>query len=236
MSKESAQQAYAGLVNRCNKLKKSKFILSGAQIAGILKYIAGSPDLIGYVSKCNVGTDYRRELRDALAGEVFRMPSGSKAAVALVTGLLYDFDRNVISLHQFLRTYFKADDIDRSFMLFCNKVITPYVLAFKGVLEGGEMDDDNRDPDYAAPDSVKEAIVPYITTLTETVVSDASLTDEERDDYVTMLEGVYLALESSGVKLVKVVWMGLKAVMGDYRSGASYLRSIEKIMRNYAML
>ena len=51
-----------------------------------------------------------------------------------------------------------------------------------------------------------------------------------------MLEGLYLALESSGVKLIKVVWMGMKAIMGDYRGGASYLKSIENVMKSYALL
>lgn len=235
MSRETLQKAYAGLVSRCNKLAKNKFLLSAQYIAEVLRYIASTPELIGYVSTCNAGVDYRACLSEATAGGSFRLPKDSKAAVALVTGLLYDFDRKVIGLHQFLRTYFKADDIDKSYALFCNKVVTPYLLAFKGVLDDGEVDESGG-VDRPAEDSVRDTIVPYIAALTETVMSDASLDDDVRDSYVTMLEGLYLALESSGVKLIKVVWMGMKAVMGDYRGGASYLKSIEKIMHSYAML
>ncbi len=236
MSKESLQKAYAGLVSRCNKLAKYKFLLSGQYIAEVLRYIASTPELIGYVSACNMGVDYRACLAEATAGDFFRLPKDAKTAVALVTGLLYDFDRKVIGLHQFLRTYFKDDDVDKSYAMFCNKVITPYLLAFKGVLDGGEVDDAPTATDNPAEESVRETIIPYIAALTETVMSDEALDDEVKEKYVTMLEGLYLALESSGVKLIKVVWMGMKAVMGDYRGGASYLKSIEKIMKSYAML
>ena len=235
MSKESIKKAYTGLVGKCNKLAKNKFIMSGQSIADILKFIAASPELMGYVSSCNSGVDYRKELSDALAGGYLRLPRDSRVAVALVTGLLFDFDRKVIGLYQFLCTYFKDDDINKSFASFCNRVITPYLLAFKDVLDGGEVEDK---PESAVlvEDSVRDTIVPYIGALTEAIMSDDALDDDKRNTYVTMLEGLYLALENSGAKLVKVVWLGLKAIMGDYRNGASYLKSIENVMRSYAML
>lgn len=238
MANESVMQAYTGLVARCNDFSKGRFIMAGNAIKGILRYLAANPSLMGYVAKCNTGVDYKKEFQAAIVGNSFKLPPSSRGVVALVTGLLYEFDRGTQSLHKFLKTFFKSDDIDQSFKMFCNSVIAAYVLAFKNVLDEKEDDKQARfgEGDFVVQDIVKENVVPYITSLTELVVSDERLSDETKDDYITMLEGLYYAFEIASAKMVKVVWLGLRSVMDGYRSAYSYLDGMQALMQSYALI
>lgn len=238
MANEVVQQAYAGLVSRCNDLCQAKFIVAGNAIKGILRYLAANPTLMGYVAKCNTGMDYKQEFQAAIVGNSFKVPANSKKAVALVTGLLYEFDRGTQNFHQFLKTFFRSDDIDLSYRMFCNGVITPYILCFKNVLDEREDENGSRfgDGDFVVGDMIKESVVPYIASLTEMVAADERLSDETRDDYIAMLEGLYYAFEIASAKMVKVVWLGLKSVMQGYRNANSYLASMQSIMQTYALI
>ena len=238
MANESLKQAYTGFVSRCNDLSKGRFIMAGNAIKSLLRYLASNPSLMGYIAKCNTGVDYKKEFQAAVVGNSFKLPPSSRGVVALVTGLLYEFDRGTQSLHKFLKTFFRSDDIDQSFKMFCNSVITAYVLAFKNVLD--EKDDEKAarfgEGDFVVQDIVKENVVPYITSLTELVVSDERLSDETRDDYVTMLEGLYYAFEIASAKMDKVVWLGLRSVMEGYRNAYSYLDGMQALMQAYALI
>lgn len=238
MANEGIKQAYTGLVARCNDLAKGRFIMAGNAIKGLLRYLASNPSLMGYVAKCNTGVDYKQEFQAAVVGNSFKLPPSSRGVVALVTGLLYEFDRGTQSLHKFLKTFFRSDDIDQSFRMFCNSVITAYVLAFKNVLDDKEEEKTARfgEGDFVVQDIVKENVVPYITSLTELVASDERLSDETRDDYITMLEGLYYAFEIASAKMVKVVWLGLRSVMEGYRNAYSYLDGMQALMQAYALI
>lgn len=238
MSDTNLNQSYAVIVARCNDLCRGKFIVAGNSIKSLLRFMASDSTVMGCIAKCNTGIDYKDEFAKASNANSFRLPSNSRKTVALVIGLLYEFDRGTKNLYSFLKNYFRADDIDVSFSMFCNSIITPFVLAFKNVLDDKQEKEDSRfgQGDFVVSDIIKEKIVPYIVSVTETVAGDYKLDDDLKDDYITMLEGFYYAFEIASAKMVKAVWLGLNAVMNGYRNASSYLDAVEKILQTYALI
>ncbi len=236
---DAACKAYIGLSELCRQIKDGRYVMSGNTIAALLKYIASQPVLLAAIERCNYGFGYANALDTALAGGTFKLPLGSRKIVALITGLLFEFDRGSVNMHNFIKTYYRSSDIGVSFDMFCTSVITPYCMAFNNVLSGddddldsGEIVDDNR-PVRAG---VKEQIIPLIISLTELVAADNTLDEECKEEYFTMLDGLYYSFELSRSKMIKVVWTGMNALMRDYKSAGAYLRGIHEILERYSVI
>ena len=235
---DNLQQVYAGLAAQCTRMREGKYIMSSNTLPALLRYITSLPALMSCLEKCNYGFRYATELENAMNGGVFKLPLGSKKVVALVTGLLFELDRGSVNFHNFIKKYYRAATVDISFDMFINSVIMPYLMAFKNVLSGVNDDeaDDEDDDNKAVSTGVKEQLLPLILQFTEAVAADNALTDEAREDFYVMLEGLYYSLELSRSKMVKAMFLGLTAVMQDYKHGAAYIRAIKSVLQEYAII
>ncbi len=235
---ENLQQVYSGLAARCNKMKEGKYLMSTGTMTSLLRYITSQPALMNCLERCNYGFRYATELETATAGNIFKLPLGSKKVVALVTGLLFEMVRGTINFHNFIKKYYRAATVDMSFDLFVGSVVMPYLMAFRNVLEGTAEEDSaaDDDDDTAVGAGVKEQLLPLIMQFTEAVAADNSITDEAREDFYVMLEGLYYSLELSRAKMVKAMFLGLSSVMQDYKNGAAYIRAIRNILTEYAII
>ena len=235
---ENLQQVYAELTARCKRIKEGKYIMSGNTIAALLRYITSQPALMACLERCNYGFRYGTELEKAMTGGIFKLPLGSRKVVALVTGLLFELDRGSINFHNFIKQYYRAADVDASFDMFAGSVIMPYLMAFKNALsgEGEEVSAGLDGDDKPVSSGVKEQLMPVILQFTEEIAADNALTDEAREDFYAMLEGLYYSLELSRAKMVKAVFLGLQAVMRDYRHGAPYIRTIKNVRKQFAIV
>lgn len=235
---ENLQQVYSGLAARCNKMKEGKYLMSTGTMTSLLRYITSQPALMNCLERCNYGFRYATELETATAGNIFKLPLGSKKVVALVTGLLFEMVRGTINFHNFIKKYYRAATVDMSFDLFVGSVVMPYLMAFRNVLEGTAEEDSaaDDDDDTAVGAGVKEQLLPLIMQFTEAVAADNSITDEAREDFYVMLEGLYYSLELSRAKMVKAMFLGLSSVMQDYKNGAAYIRAIRTVLVEYAIV
>lgn len=235
---ENLQQVYSGLAARCNKMKEGKYLMSTGTMTSLLRYITSQPALMNCLERCNYGFRYATELETATAGNIFKLPLGSKKVVALVTGLLFEMVRGTINFHNFIKKYYRAATVDMSFDLFVGSVVMPYLMAFRNVLEGTAEEDSatDDDDDTAVGAGVKEQLLPLIMQFTEAVAADNSITDEAREDFYVMLEGLYYSLELSRAKMVKAMFLGLSSVMQDYKNGAAYIRAIRTVLQEYAII
>ena len=235
---ENLQQVYSGLAARCNKMKEGKYLMSTGTMTSLLRYITSQPALMNCLERCNYGFRYATELEAATAGNIFKLPLGSKKVVALVTGLLFEMVRGTINFHNFIKKYYRAATVDMSFDLFVGSVVMPYLMAFRNVLEGTAEEDSaaDDDDDTAVGAGVKEQLLPLIMQFTEAVAADNSITDEAREDFYVMLEGLYYSLELSRAKMVKAMFLGLSSVMQDYKNGAAYIRAIRTVLQEYAII
>lgn len=235
---ESMQQIYAELAARCTRVKEGKYIMSGNTIASLLRYISSQPVLMSRLEKCNYGFMYSSELETAMSGGIFKLPLGSRKVVALITGLLFELDRGTINFHNFIKKYYRASGVDTSFDMFVNSVIMPYLMAFKNVLadESEDAAAEDAPDDNAVSEGVKEQLLPIIMQFTEAVAADNAITDDAREDFFTMLEGLYYSLELSRAKMVKAMFLGLTGVMRDYKNGAHFIRAIATVLKQYAII
>ena len=235
---ENLQQVYSGLAAHCNKMKEGKYLMSTGTMTSLLRYITSQPALMSCLEKCNYGFRYATELETAMSGGIFKLPLGSKKIVALVTGLLFEMVRGGVNFHNFIKKYYRAATIDMSFDLFVGSVIMPYLMAFRNMLNGEAEEDSSAedDDDKAVGAGVKEQLLPLIMQFTESVAADNSITDEAREDFYVMLEGLYYSLELSRAKMVKAMFLGLSSVMQDYKDGAAYLRAIKSVLVEYAIV
>ena len=236
MTSPSVKQAYSLLAERCNVMLNSKFIMSSNCIASILKVIASVPCLTNYLIKCSQDFSFDAAFNQATKTSKFQLPDDSKTTVALVTELLFRFDRKEIDLTKFIKIYFPEKNFEGSYKAFCQEVIAPYLLSYSTIMREEDVEDAKKDANVGAFDAARTQVTQYILALTEKVTSDESLKEEKRNDYILMLNGLYYAFEKDSAKMIKVVFIGLKSVMASYKQGASYILAIEKILESYAVI
>ena len=236
MTSPSIKQAYSLLAERCNVMLHSKFIMSSNCIAGILKVIASVPCLTNYLIKCSQDFSFDAAYNQATKTSTFKLPENSKATVAFVTELLYKFDRKEIDLTKFIKIFYPEKNFEGSYNTFCQEIIAPYLLSYSQIINEEDTQDAQQDTSSTIFEAARTQVTQYILALTEKVANDDSLKEEKRQDYLTMLNGLYYALEKDNGKMIKVVWLGTKSVMISYKQGVSYIQAIEKILQSYAVI
>lgn len=237
MASKNVVSAYSLLTERCNSMMESKFIMSSNCIVAILKVVASIPCLTNYVVKCSQNFSFDQEFEKAASSSKFCLPSSNLDKVAFITSLLYKFDRKEIDLTKFIKVYFPSNDFENSYRMFCQDIIAPYLIAFNGILkEEDEVKPIVVDDNISLIDAIKNQVVQYITGLISIVSDDDMLKDEKKSDYLEVLNGFYYAFELNNVKMIKVVWIGLKSLLANYRLANSYMQAIEKILSQYAVL
>ena len=235
MASASVKQAYSLLAERCNVMLKSKYIMSSNCISSILKVIASVPCLTNYLVKCSQDFSFDMTFDAATKTSTFILPEDSKQVVAFVSELLYKFDRKEIDLTKFIKRFYPELNFEGSYQAFCQDVIAQYLMAFSTILHDEDVQDAKR-ASAQALDAARPQITECILTLIGVVTNDESLKEEKRNDIVEMLNGFNYAFEIENVKMIKVIWIGLKSVTTGYKKGASYMLSIERILGTYAII
>ena len=236
MASASVKQAYSLLAERCNVMLKSKFIMSNNCISSILKVIASVPCLTNYLIKCSQDFSFDKTFEVAAKTSKFKLPESPKTVVAFVTELLFKFDRKEIDLTKFIKVYYPEQNFEGSYKAFCQDIITAYLLAFSTIMHEENVEDAKQDSHMPVLDAARTQVTQYILALTDMITGDDSLKDEKKQDMLLMLNGLYYAFEKENAKMIKVVWVGLKSVVGNYKQGASYMLSIAKLLESYALI
>lgn len=246
MKNTEAEKAYEDIMSRCRDLIDGRFIMSSKNIGNLLKSVVANQESYGYLYKCNEVYSYKNELKLALQHSNFVLPINKGKIVVLVTGLLRQFllyesgDKDGFDFYLFLRKYYPAIDIDKSFSLFIDGVISPYAKAFKGMVddEGVYIDEieESNELGEELSISVKEQLYPCISKLSDQISSANGINPTLKKEYLTMLDGLNYVLELGNTKLLKVVYIGLKHTMSSYRDGEAHMKFIEDTLTAYRML
>lgn len=239
---ENIKVVYNGFVDRGKDIKDGRFIMSSNNISQLLRYIASNKALIEYIEESNSVVDYNFEYNKAIiqvgTSKVFKLPQNNRKIVALVTGILYDFDRKTKNILLFLKEYFTANDIDVSFSMFCDSVIMPYIDAFADLVNNKQIvfEDADEEQSLELSQTVREQLVPFIINLSELVVADMGLNESKRKEYLDILEGLCYIIEDCNTKILKAMWIGLKNTMQNFKLGSSAIKGIENILTTYSLL
>ena len=164
MTSPSVKQAYSLLAERCNVMLNSKFIMSSNCIASILKVIASVPCLTNYLIKCSQDFSFDAAFNQATKTSKFQMPDDSKTTVALVTELLFRFDRKEIDLTKFIKIYFPEKNFEGSYKAFCQEVIAPYLLSYSTIMREEDVEEAGALALGRPPVGTAEGAVPLFRT------------------------------------------------------------------------
>ena len=224
-------------------LINSNFIITQKPITDLLRCLVYSDQLRAFITDCKKGVDYETELASAVGqnetGYYFLLPKSNKRIIALVTGLLLDFDTGTRSLTSFMHDFCAASDNNGRYKLFCENVLLPYKKAFRQSFLY-DIDSTDQGSDYEPSRAVNEAMLetgaPLFTSLRTTVAGDGSLSEKKKEDLILVIDGLYYALEKGDVKMIKAVWTGLKfALMGNKKAERKF-SDVTEFLALYALI
>ncbi|MDE6188904.1 MAG: hypothetical protein K2G37_01285, partial [Clostridia bacterium] len=227
--------AYDVLLDYCDEMARSTYILSTTAIKNLLRFIANTPCLYKYVEKCNSSIRFKEEYSKFFGDTGVNIPQNPMAVVSVVTALLFDFDRNNVDIDRFLRKFYKSEDYGKCYQAFCNSVLVAYARAFGGVLDYKEKVVEGEE-EKPIDNGLKDQCVPYVNKMMRIVDEDSNLSDEAKEETLTMLDGLIFSFDLSRAKIINAMWIGLNALIKKYRPVQSYLREVKKILEDYALI
>jgi len=242
MNNELNLNAFKGCINA---FYSSRLILIDNPISSILKTLVGRTDyfqIIGECAKASLfSTEYKKAISVGVDGKKFYLPDSDSRIVSLVTGLLFEFDKNNISVIDFVTSYFPAKKPHESYIQFCDNVIRPYEKSFNNLYLGivsNEEATEVTDNTKMAPliDKAKEDCDYWLRTMLDTIIGDNSITERLRADSIKMINGLLYVLEMNSPMLVNIVWTGLDRTLSNVASCYRELRELELILRNYGAI
>lgn len=128
---DTKEQVYA-FIEKCEEIKKCKFIMATTRIKDLLKCIVNCPELYRLFEKVTENFDYPAQKRRCLltSGEgIFAensvaLPEKIGERLAFIFCLLVEFDRDTLNFNDFLRTYYAEDgSYFASYRAFCSQII-----------------------------------------------------------------------------------------------------------------
>lgn len=241
---EDKKAIFNGLMDICEKISNSKLIMFNAGLSNLLTYIARNKSLMDFIKDCNIAVDYRKEYYEATnlmnATVAFKMPADNRKIIALVTGILFDIDRGEIELYKFLKSYFDMGDINACYDRFVEQIIFPYCEAFIDYVNEVPLklnvSNEPRQEQKNSFEVISEQVLPFIESVYSTIYGDSKLSDEQRADYLVILEGFCYALEQENSALIRYLWIGLKYTLKDYQLAMNYIGGIKIVLTNYGII
>lgn len=242
----NAYKAFIEISNACTNLTNAKFIVSQPKIGSILKTITNNDVLFNLINYCNENFSYDTEFDRAITsfkdGERFILPSSRKKIVALVTGLLFEFNMKTLDFHKFILTYFTNANSNVSFKEFCEKIINPYVNALKEILVDGLDNDVYEETENFTPvsntanDALAENIAPLLNKMNYLFIADNGLDEKSRQELTEIVNGLLLACEIRDMRIIRAVWHGFKFRAKGIKNSAKLIDEIQKTLKMYLVI
>ena len=237
------EDAYRLFDEAVTALIRSKFIVTQKPITDLLRCLVFNDQLHAFLADCKKGVDYEAELNAAVVetetGYAFVLPEGNKRVIALVTGMLRDFDIGNRSMSSFLHDFYPAArDNHEKYALFCENVLEPYRHAFRQSFLY-DIDGPSPAPEEESTqigEAVIEGSAPLFAALRTVFLGDNKLSTKKREDLLYLTDGLYYALEKGDVRIVKTVWTGLKLVLSDYKKAERKFSDITEYLALYALI
>ena len=224
-------------------LTTTNFIITEKPITDLLRCLIYSDLLRTFVTDCKKGVDYESELaaavRETESGYAFVLPKSNKRVIALVTGLLHDFDTGARSLTSFIQNFWPDVDNNMRYRLFCEEIILPYKEAFRQsfLMEGGEAEAASEAEErITISDSVIENAAPLFAALRTVFVEDNKLSDRRRESLIEVTDGLFYALEKGNLRIIKTIWIALQLALEGNKKAQRKLSDISDFFALYILI
>ena len=236
------EDAYRLFDEAVTALTTTNFIITEKPITDLLRCLIYSDLLRAFVTDCKKGVDYESELaaavRETESGYAFVLPKSNKRVIALVTGLLHDFDTGARSLTSFIQSFWPGVDNNTKYRLFCENILLPYKKSFRQsfLSDIDDMEQAEADNTVTISDSVLESAAPLFAALRTVFVEDNKLSQKKREDLTALTDGLFYALEKGNSKIIKTVWIGLKLALDGNKKAERKFSDISEFLALYALI
>ena len=203
-------------LEKCDELKKCKFIMATSKIKDILKCIVNSPDLYRlfetvtkdfsypeYKKKCLLTTDDGIMRKSCVV-----LPQTVGQRLAFIFCLLVEIDKDTINLNDFLQIYFREDgSYFASYQSFCKNIIGSLEDLIRQVFK----------EQLALPEPRAEIspsrgnLLSEISLATEEekrFVSGSALPDEDKENGLKILDALFFAVRDRDVERIDALICG----------------------------
>ena len=236
------EDAYRLFDEAVTALTTTNFIITEKPITDLLRCLIYSDLLRAFVTDCKKGVDYESELaaavRETESGYAFVLPKSNKRVIALVTGLLHDFDTGARSLTSFIQSFWPGVDNNTKYRLFCENILLPYKKAFRQsfLSDIDDIEQVEAAETVAISDSVLESAAPLFAALRTVFAGDNKLSQKKREDLTALTDGLFYALEKGNAKIIKTVWIGLKLALDGNKKAERKFSDISEFLALYALI
>lgn len=230
-----------GLIALSDELKSAQVILYQRTIKRILRYIASNNELKFIATHCSGVYDYSELFKNASNGNgihSFVLPSDHYKVVCLVTGLLFNIDRNNIDFLLFIKSNFEGGKVTAQYEEFCEYIMTEYCIAFDMLLNEDSriVNVDESITEKNVPTRVLDQISPLILAISEQILIDKTMSEGKRVESLAMLEGMCYVLERGNSVLIRAMWIGLKYTISTSKQYSSNLKVLRSILSDFGLI
>lgn len=187
----------------CDEFVSGKYILADIKIASILKLIDADEKVKNLVASTLNKFDFVEFFKASIIDNddetyTLVMPTDEKEIIAFVYSLLYRFNTKEIDFYNFLTKFYRADDaVGQEFKLFAESVILPFKNALNSLYSKRHIIVNSND--YQT--NYYNKIMATIRHIVDNVDS-FKLKINEKEEFLMLLNSLYLASEQNDKKLV----------------------------------
>ena len=220
----------------CDEAAAAKFILAEKKISELLQIIAGSKKLFNIMADATQNFDFAAELKKAVNGREFVLPTGRKKQIAIVFSLLYAFDSKKLDLQEFIHNHFESENVNDEFARFASVILGNFRAnvcdEFRAVPEPQPAPEpeeekpvreeeknffefnffsqgaENESGDF---DKIQaSSLLVSVREIIGIVARDPELMPTEREELMLVCEAFEKAVEYGSRETVKIMYIGLK--------------------------
>lgn len=235
---EYTGEGIEALVAAVEEIENASLIMTDKKIRALLKCLAYYEEFRTVIEYCSKGADYPAEKKKALVrkGEyrAFRLPKSPTSVVVLGVGLLTEFDSGTADFLDFCSDWFPAESKQGSLERCCREFFEPFKFALAGLVVEGikeEVPLVDREVEFAHDGLQEQA--EYLLVALVRGVNEGKMSETDRGELLTMLEGFSAALDSRDILMIKAVWLGIKRSLAAYKLCADEIVKTDELLRLY---
>lgn len=241
-------------IHACDDMISSKYILADKKISNILQTIAASTKLYelfeGALSNFDFGLEFAKsKIPNSFNHTILKLPTDRMKNIAYVFCLLYQLDTKGMEIKNFLNEFYYSENINEQYQNFCRTVITQFKKNteivfvegedFNGEVKSAESFFDDETTESKIDSNAVEKMVTIMREIISIVSKEPYLNLAERDEILTVCEGLNNTIFTKNSKLIKILFIGFKntaKLSKVYKSISNNIDELTALLNEYHIL
>ena len=210
----STKEQVLAFLDKCEEIRKCKFIMATTKIKDLLKCIVNSPELYRLFETVTANFDYVEQkskcLRTTNDGFEVKscvvLPQTVGQRLAFIFCLLVEFDSDTLNFNEFLEKYYSEDsNYYSSYRAFCRQIISGLEDLIKQVYK--EIIDTQALEEKTAQNNIISNILAFIEAEANFIYL-SQIRDEEKDNGFKILAALANAVKHGNEELIDALVCG----------------------------